>query len=92
MTFNRKETILDNLMSRTKAEINELRKLLDADVKSNLSKAEMAKQLAHYIRFEGEFWIRGFLDERFGYCINWPPCQKVPRLMPAGRVMLPFLR
>lgn len=60
MAFNRKETILDNLMSRTKAEINELRKLLDADVKSNLSKAEMAKQLAHYIRFEGEFWIRRF--------------------------------
>lgn len=42
MEFDRKETILDNLMARTKAEIDDLRKLLDADVKSNLNKAEMA--------------------------------------------------
>lgn len=60
MEFDRNETILDNLMARTKAEIDDLRKLLDADVKSNLNKAEMAKQLAHYIRHEGEFWIRRF--------------------------------
>lgn len=60
MEFDRKETILDNLMARTKAEIDDLRKLLDADVKSNLNKAEMAKQLADYILHEGEFWIRRF--------------------------------
>lgn len=40
MTFNRKETILDNLMSRTKAEIDDLRKLLDADVKSILNRPQ----------------------------------------------------
>lgn len=40
MAFNRKETILDNLMSRAKAEIDDLRKLLDADVKSILNKAD----------------------------------------------------
>lgn len=60
MAFNRKEKILDNLMSRTKAEIDDLRKLLDADVKSNLNKAEMAKEVADYILHEGEFWIRRF--------------------------------
>lgn len=60
MEFNRNETILENLMARTKAEIDDLRKLLDADVKSSLNKAEMAEQLSKYILHEGEFWIRRF--------------------------------
>ena len=60
MPFNPSETILDNLLARTKAEIDRLRKLLQADVKSNLNKADMAVEVADYIRHEGEFWIRRF--------------------------------
>ena len=60
MPFNASETILDNLLARTKAEIDRLRKLLQADVKSNLNKADMAAEVADYIRHEGEFWIRRF--------------------------------
>ena len=60
MPFNPSETILDNLLSRTKAEIDRLRKLLQADVKSNLNKADMAAEVADYIRHESEFWIRRF--------------------------------
>ena len=60
MPFNPSETILDNLLARTKAEIDRLRKLLQADVKSNLNKADMAAEVADYIRHEGEFWIRRF--------------------------------
>ncbi len=60
MPFNPSETILDNLLARTKAEIDHLRKLLQADVKSNLNKADMAAEVADYIRHEGEFWIRRF--------------------------------
>lgn len=53
MPFNPTETILENLLSRTKAEIDRLRKLLQADVKSNLNKADMAAEVADYIRHEG---------------------------------------
>ena len=60
MPFNASETILDNLLARTKAEIDRLRKLLQADVKSNLNKADMAAEVADYIRHDGEFWIRRF--------------------------------
>ena len=60
MPFNPSETILDSLLARTKAEIDRLRKLLQADVKSNLNKADMAAEVADYIRHEGEFWIRRF--------------------------------
>lgn len=60
MPFNPTETILENLLARTKAEIDRLRKLLQADVKSNLNKADMAAEVADYIRHEGEFWIRRF--------------------------------
>lgn len=60
MPFNPSETILDNLLARTKAEIDRLRKLLQADVKSNLNKADMAAEVADYIRHESEFWIRRF--------------------------------
>ena len=60
MPFNPSETILENLLARTKAEIDRLRKLLQADVKSNLNKADMAAEVADYIRHEGEFWIRRF--------------------------------
>ena len=60
MLFNPSETILENLLARTKAEIDRLRKLLQADVKSNLNKADMAAEVADYIRHEGEFWIRRF--------------------------------
>lgn len=60
MSFNPSETILDNLLAHTKAEIDRLRKLLQADVKSNLNKAAMAAEVADYIRHEGEFWIRRF--------------------------------
>ena len=60
MPFNPYETILENLLARTKAEIDRLRKLLQADVKSNLNKTDMAAEVADYIRHEGEFWIRRF--------------------------------
>lgn len=60
MPFNPSETILENLLARTKAEIDRLRKLLQADVKSNLNKADMAAEVADYIRHESEFWIRRF--------------------------------
>lgn len=60
MPFNPSETILENLLARTKAEIDRLRKLLQADVKSNLNKAAMAAEVADYIRHESEFWIRRF--------------------------------
>ena len=60
MQFNPSESILDNLLARTKAEIDHLRKLLQADVKSNLNKADMAAEVADYIRYGGEFWIRRF--------------------------------
>lgn len=60
MPFKASETILDNLLDRTKAEIDRLRKLLQADVKSNLNKADMAAEVADYIRHESEFWIRRF--------------------------------
>ena len=52
MPFNPSETILDNLLARTKAEIDRLRKLLQADVKSNLNKADMAAEVVDYIRHE----------------------------------------
>ena len=46
------------LMNLTKAEINEYRKLLECDVKSNLNKADMALGVAQYIEEESEFWLR----------------------------------
>ena len=55
-------TILDFLMSGTKGRLDDIRKLLGAeeDIRSNLRKADLAKELADYIRYEGEYWIRRF--------------------------------
>ena len=52
-------TILDFLMAGTKGRLDDLRKLLGAeeDIRSNLKKADLAKELADYIRYEGEYWI-----------------------------------
>lgn len=46
------------LMNMTKAQINDYRKLLECDVKSNLNKSDMALGVAQYIEEEAEFWLR----------------------------------
>lgn len=60
MEYDRNLTVYDYLMSQTKGYIDDLRRLLDADVHSNLKKADMARELAEEIRFEGEHWLRKF--------------------------------
>ena len=46
------------LMNMTKVQINDYRKLLECDVKSNLNKSDMAFGVAQYIEEESEFWLR----------------------------------
>ena len=46
------------LMNMTKDMINDYRKLLDCDVKSNQNKSDMAAGVAQYIEEESEFWLR----------------------------------
>lgn len=60
MEYDRKLTVYDYLMSQTRGYIDDLRRLLDADVRSNLKKADMAREMAEEIRFEGEYWLRKF--------------------------------
>lgn len=60
MEYDRNLTVYDYLMSQTKGYIDDLRRLLDADVRSNLKKADMAKELAEEIKYEGEYWLRKF--------------------------------
>ena len=46
------------LMNMTKDMINDYRKLLGCDVKSNLNKSDMAAGVAQYIEEESELWLR----------------------------------
>lgn len=53
-----KSEIYIMLMNKSKAEINDYRKLLFCDVKSNLNKSDMAAGVAQYIEEEAEYWLR----------------------------------
>ena len=53
-----KSEIYIMLMNKSKAEINDYRKLLFCDVKSNLNKSDMAAGVAQYIEQEAEYWLR----------------------------------
>ena len=53
-----KSEIYVMLMNMTKDVINDYRKLLECDVKSNLNKSDMAAGVARYIEQKSEHWLR----------------------------------
>lgn len=74
-----KSEIYIMLMNKSKAEINDYRKLLFCDVKSNLNKSDMAAGVAQYIEEEAEFWLRAIPTwelEIVGHLLEMKPGEK----------------